>query len=98
MAETYDFESVTVAGTAIGFTTGKLAPSNSNLPSRAVCTLETAQVRYRLEGTPTASVGHLLEVGETLIISSLKDLKAFKAIRTGSVSGVLKVSYERGVI
>jgi hypothetical protein len=100
MTETYDFESITIAASAIGFTAGKIAVDNDNgKPVRAVCKLENAPIRYTVDGstTPTASVGHKMEIGETLIIDSLKDLKSFSAIRTSGVSGVLKVSYEREV-
>ena len=97
MAETYDYESITVAATAIGFTAAKLAPSNSDTPEMAVCTLETGQIRYRVDGTdPTSAEGHILNPGDSLIVDSLHDLKNFKAIRTGSTSGILKVSYTRG--
>lgn len=97
MPETYDYESITVAGTAIGFTVSKLAPANRSAPSRVVCVLEVAQVRYRADGTdPTAAEGQLLNVGDTLILDSLNDMNEFRAIRTGGVSGILKVSFESG--
>jgi hypothetical protein len=92
----YDYEAITIADTAIGFTAAKLAPENSEIPSSAFCTLETAQIRYRVDGgTPTASVGHLLEIGQSLILRSLDNMKNFRAIRTGSTSASLKVTYER---
>jgi hypothetical protein len=63
---------------------------------RAVMTLETAQVRYRYDGTnPTSSEGHLLEIGETLVLEGAANIDKFKAIRTGSTDGTLKVTYER---
>ncbi len=100
LTESYAFESIAIAGTAIGFTAARVAVDNDNgSPVRAVCKLEGAPIRYTVDGstTPTASVGQKMEVGDTLIITSLKDLESFSAIRTGGVSGALKVSYEREV-
>jgi hypothetical protein len=89
------YESVTVAGTAIGFTAGTIRPSSGGDMKRAIVTVETAQVRFRADGTaPTASEGHILNPGDTLVIGDYATLSNFKAIRTGGVSGVLKVSYE----
>ncbi len=93
------FESITVAGTAIGFTAAQLKPAASATPSDPIigvtCTLETAQVRWRADGTdPTSSVGHLLEVGQSLEIDG-DELGKTKFIRTGGTSGVLRVSYIR---
>jgi hypothetical protein len=88
------YESVTVANTAIGLTASSTAAPIRNA---ATLTLETAQIRFRVDGTdPTSSEGHLLEIGDTLELCNQEEVKNFKAIRTGSTSGVLKVSYFRG--
>ena len=56
--------------------------------------LETAQIRFTLDGTaPTTAVGTLLEVGETLALENRGELTGFRAIRTGATSGVLSVEY-----
>lgn len=69
------------------------------VPSAAIaayCRLETAQIRYTLDGTaPTTTVGWLLEIGETLELESRAELEGFKAIRTGGTSGTLEVEYWR---
>lgn len=58
--------------------------------------LETAQIRYRLDGTaPTTTVGHLLEIGERLILEDHDEVKRFLAIRTGGTSGTLPVTLFR---
>ena len=60
----------------------------------AVCTLETAQIRFTLDGTaPTSSAGKLLEVGQTLTLESREELTGFLGIRTGGSSGVLDIEY-----
>ena len=89
------FESVTVADSSIGL----------NMPNGAkgaLLTLETAQIRWRADGTaPTSAVGHLMEVGDTLNFTSWEVpsanwksvLRAIRFIRTTATSGVLRVTY-----
>ena len=89
------FEQVTVTATAIGFTAATINQGNGHPGAAiAVCRLETAQIRYRLDGTaPTSSVGTLLEIGDYLTLSGSDLLVNFSAIRTGSSSGVLDCNY-----
>lgn len=88
-SDAYAFESIAVAASAVGLTSGTYDDS-----TKAEMTLETAQIRVRKDGTnPTAGEGHLVEVGDTITLKSAADLATFKAIRTGSTSGVLKVTY-----
>lgn len=91
----YAFEQITVAGTAIGFTTATISQGNGHAQAnKAVCRLETAQIRFRVDGTaPTSSVGTLLEVGDILTLTDPVEMQQFKAIRTGSTSGLLDCSY-----
>jgi hypothetical protein len=85
-----DFESVTVAATAIGGTAAKTARAE-----RAFISAETAEMRFRYDGSdPTSSVGHKLEIGETLVLAGTVNIEQFRAIRTGAVSGVLRITYE----
>lgn len=94
----YAYEAITVADTAIGFTSSNYMNSNASevRASRAVCTLETAQVRYRYDGgTPTDAVGHVLNANDVVVIMGDDAIKNFKAIRTGGTSGSLKVTYEQ---
>lgn len=85
------FESITVDATAggVALTTATIAKQND-----ALITVETAQVRFTLDGTaPTASAGHILEVGDVLELDSSEALELARFIRTGGVSGVLRCSY-----
>ena len=87
--EAANYESVTVADSAIGLTSGTYGDA-----TKAEMTLETAQIRVRKDGTdPTSSEGHPVEIGDKINLYSAADIAAFKAIRTGSTSGVLKVTY-----
>ena len=86
----YRYESITIADTAIGLTAANIKVNTV----RVYCTLETAQIRFRTDGTnPTASTGHLLETGAALELYSYDDISKFKAIRTGATSGALQCSY-----
>ena len=91
----YDYEAITVAGTAIGFTAAKLAVAGKEKAIRAWITAEDADIRYRIDGIdPTSTTGHLLSNGGVLEIEGITNLERFKAIAvSGTVS--LKVSYAR---
>lgn len=82
------YEQLTVANTSIGITA-------ATINSMAACSLrlETAQIRFRLDGTaPTSTVGTLLEIGDVLVINNIIDARAARFIRTGAVSGVLDIN------
>jgi hypothetical protein len=89
------FEQITVANTAIGVTTATVvAGSGHPQANMATCRLETAEIRYRIDGTaPTTTVGTLLEIGDTLVLRGPDVLLRFSAIRTGGTSGVLDCTY-----
>ena len=83
------FESVTVDDTADILTAATYGTSK-----RALLTVETAQIRFRLDGTaPTSSVGHIANAGDQIVLASNGDIANFKAIRTTSTSATLRCSY-----
>ncbi len=93
------YEAITVSNTSggIGFSKTEREPVSGlykgSSAQTVFCTLETAQIRFTLDGTaPTTSVGHLLEAGQTLTIKNPGDIKNFRAIRTGSDAS-LKCTY-----
>jgi hypothetical protein len=87
------FEQITVAGTAIGFTAATVNGSDAQA-TVAMCRLRTAEISYRFDGgTPTSSVGTLLEVGDTLTLTGHDVLLKFLAIRTTGTSGQLDCTY-----
>ena len=82
-------ETLTVADTAVGLTSDTYLDA-----TRAEMTLETAQIRMWADGTdPTASVGIPAEIGDTIVLNSAAQIANFKAIRTGTTSGVLSIQY-----
>ena len=90
----YDFETITVTDTAVGLTAAKV---NSNpKPKKIFITSETAQIRYRTDGTdPSSTVGHVMVPTQSLVLEGYSQINNFKAIRTGATSGVLQVTYLR---
>ena len=94
-ADGFAFEMLTVAGSAVGFATATYSPNAHVGATRAFVTAETAQVRYRYDGTaPTASVGHLLEANGSIVIEGPGNIARFQAIRTGGTSAVLATTFE----
>src|SRR3990167_5012301 len=84
-------ETLSVAGTAVGFTAATFDDS-----THALVTVETAEIRYTVDGTAaTASVGHLAQPGDVIVLDSMSELSKFSAIRTGGVSASLQCSFGR---
>ena len=97
----YDYESITVSSTAIGFTLSKYKPSgnaleNDNRPAmRVLLTVETNTIRYRVDGTdPTAAEGHSLGSGDVLTLVGPDAISQFRAIAAVG-DGTIRVTYER---
>jgi hypothetical protein len=90
----YDFETITVADTAIGLTAAKLASDPK--PKEVWITVETAQFRYRVDGTdPTAGVGHVVNPFDSLKFEGFSQLNNAKFIRKGATSASISVTYLR---
>ena len=84
-------ESITVTDTAIGFSQAIWA---GNYCQTVFITLETAPIRFWINGTdPTTTEGHLMQPGQSGTVKGAAITK-FKAIRTGGTSGVLRCSFE----
>lgn len=87
------FEQLTVAGTAGGFSATTITPSGKPVSQYCVGYVETADIRYRTDGTaPTASVGMLVPYGSKIEIAGQDAIRLFSAIRTGSTSAVIAFS------
>jgi len=81
------FESVTVSSTAVSLPMARLGFDN------ALITVETDQVRFRLDAVaPTSSVGHLLDVGDVLALDSADQIANARFIRVTS-DATLRASY-----
>lgn len=93
----YKNETITVANSAIGFTT-----ANIDLPEKLygrsvkqiVFTLAAAQIRIWEDGTdPTSAIGQIININDVVTIDG-HNAKQFRAIRTGGTSGIISVAYE----
>ncbi len=94
--DVFDYESIIVADTAKGLTSDKYAPTNGRVATRVVITVESASMRYRSDGSdPTSSEGHMITPRSSLVVVGPQAIKDLRFIRTGSVSGKLRVSYGR---
>ncbi len=92
----FSFETITVAAVAIGLTTSSTYLASTPRPKKAFISCEGAQLRYRMDGNdPTSTVGHILLPTQTLTLEGYSQLNNFKAIRTGSTSATLQVTYLR---
>ena len=94
----YAKESLTVSSTALGFTAATYNAGRSDSAGarvdEAIFIVETAQIRYWLNGdAPTSSVGLLGEVGQIIILKGRHDIENFKAIRTGSTDATLSAQF-----
>ncbi len=84
-----DFESLTISTSAVSITAGIIDQHHDD----ALITVETAVVRFRIDGTaPTATVGHVLEVGDVLELRGMGEISKFQAIRRDGVDATLRVS------
>jgi len=90
----YDYETITIADTAIGLTAAKLLTTVR--PNKVLISIETAQCRWRMDGTdPTNAIGIILNPMDTMEVEGLVNLKQIRFIRTGATSAKAQVSYMR---
>ena len=65
-------------------------------PEAATLEIQGAQIRWRKDGTdPTASVGHLANVGTIITLENRGDLTTWRGIRTGGTSATVHYSLHR---
>jgi hypothetical protein len=87
----FAFETVSVGGSAIGFTVATYATAN-----QARVFVESAAIRFRLDGTdPTASVGEPVEMGTVITLDSPDQIQKFKAISQFGGTASLSCHYGR---
>lgn len=88
-------EALTIANSAVAFTSGTIL-ANGVPATKAVFVLETAQVRFTVDGsTVGTATGHLVQIGDVVTVEGKHAVKNFSAIRTGGTSGTAWVTYYR---
>jgi hypothetical protein len=93
-----DYEEVTVGLSVVGFSSTKIMPTTgpyARLSARAaLMSSENGDIRFRIDGgLPSASSGHYLTSGDTLVLTGTQAIQQFRAVRSGETDGVLKVTY-----
>lgn len=87
-------EIITVGDTPVGFSTSILFSDNTL--AEAYCTVEGGNIRFFLDGTsPTASTGHLKYQDSSFSIEGMSNMQQFKAIRTGTDTTTIVVTFIR---
>jgi len=82
--EAYDFEYLTVTnGAAVGPAAAKLIPASGAAADALRITVEGPQIRYREEGSPTTTDGHLRHDGSEIQLFG-RGAQACKFIATGA--------------
>lgn len=92
----FDREDITVDNTEGGVSLTLTKLETTPRPKRVFITVESAQCRYCYDSTvPTSTLGHILNPNDNLFIEGYHNMKNFRAIRTGTTSGKICVTYER---
>ena len=92
----YDREDITVDDTVggVGFDVDIL--NTAVPPKRVYITVETSQCRFTYDGTaPLTTLGHILNPMDALYVDGLKNMRNFRAIKTGTNDSKLVCTYER---
>ena len=91
----FDGEALSVGATAVGVTTATAFPAGAGA-KKAVGDVQVAAVRFRYDGTaPTATVGHIAEVGDAINLEDPNEVINFKAIRKDGVTATIFFTFER---
>lgn len=94
-ADVRTYAQVTIDNTSGGVALPGTLTRPSGLPAANHCLirLETAEIRYRVDGgAPTTTVGTPLEPLEIIQLDSGAEILAFLGIRTGASSGTLNAA------
>ena len=60
----------------------------------AIVTVEDADIRWRVDGTAaTATVGHLLAEGSSMVVCGRSSMRNFSAIRDDATDAIVTITY-----
>lgn len=93
----FAFEQLSVTSSVQVLTPSKYKNSStSGGAASAFLTLDGGNIRYTYDGTtPSATVGHKLLDGGTLVITGQNQMSQFKCFQTGSTGSTITITYER---
>jgi hypothetical protein len=100
LRQVFAYETLTVDTVSTALTAATYAPPASyqsmGKVQRATIQANDQPARFRVDGgTPTATVGHKLAAGESVIITGLVNISNFRIIKEGATAVNVAVSYER---
>lgn len=87
-ASYFAYEDLSVTGTAVGFTS-----ATRDTATTASVLVQGAPVRFRMSGTPTATVGDTLEVGDRLVLESRSEVQKVLFISRDGGTATLRCSF-----
>ena len=82
------YEDLAVSTTAVGFTVATFARA-----SKATVLVQGAPVRFRFSGTPTATAGDTLEIGDRLELESADEVSRVLFISRDGASATLRCHF-----
>ncbi len=93
-----DYEEVMVGDSAVALSNERIMPTTgpyARMAARAaLLSSENGDIRFRIDGgLPSASSGHYLTSGDTLVLTGTQAIQQLRAIRNGDTDGVLRVTY-----
>lgn len=92
----YDFEQISIDATAGGVGLTAATYAGAAMAYITISGTDGLTLRYRYDGgIPTSAVGHEAYAGDPILLESAEDIANFKAIRTGSTSLTLNVTYSK---
>lgn len=90
---TFAYESITADNTVKSLSS-VYTDNEGTIATRAIITIETAQIRWRMDGgNPSSSEGHLSNPIDSIILSNTSDITNFKFTRVSATNAILRVSY-----
>jgi hypothetical protein len=91
----YAYDDATVSNTALTMAVIGFSAANIDKADRAVISADTQPVRLRYDGgVPTASVGHLLAVGDKWGIEGNQNIRNLQVIRATGTDGFVAITLE----
>jgi hypothetical protein len=93
-----DYEEISVGSSVAELSPAKIMPTTgpyARMAARAaLLSSENGDIRFRIDGgAPSASSGHYLTSGDTLVLTGTQALQQFRAIRSGDADAILQVTY-----
>lgn len=98
MLREFAYEEVTVSSTSKELTAATYQPTTGQGAKQARILVTGGNINVRSDGTaPTSTVGTPYKAGNLIVLESQAEIVDFRAIKSGALDAVLRVSYLRNV-